>query len=764
MARVWMALMGAALMLAMPATGLPTPGLNGETTEQIPVVGRLFPEALETNDYIGYFEGSASLQKLNQEYPDRVELFEAAQSYGWVNQQTGQRESHPIWLIEVTNEQSEVAFDDKIQLLFMCSIHGNEKGGREGCMRVIEDFAKGIGMAEGNEELVDLLDYMTLIFILMNTDGWTHDEPEYYNGGTMMTRQNANGTDMNRNWPTMGRMAQDQSHKTLAEPETAGAANFMQERYENVYYASDIHGMLNPADLQTPPSPPSDCDPTGAQVEGCQPYATEFQQWLENEDKGHFLLGLLPAGQLTQEEQIRMTRLSELVKERTTEDCGGGLLSPTWCASPSFGAWGGVYNHWGTVWETINYQVSGGSHDWMLGDTGLNAPSLSFEMSYNHIVCDGVYPGCGAYMNDFHINTVRVIVSTFMEAAKLDYQVSIDSGGARTGYLFNPLVVSNVDENGTRQASGGWADINDQDDRWDVLHNDFYASPNEYFRDFAQYVADGDRPGVFDEVAASELSPERLANYDNFVVAGSAYKQLDAASKGMLAEWVEAGGNLILTDEALTYLADVGAVDASAINTIQATVGYTEILDYSHPLAKDLIGYSQQTYEPVPIGYQECCGTNPIWRIDTPSLQSADARVVGVVAPGNQRLDESPHTNLGEVPMGEGTIRFLGALLPDPTYEDYTPYGVASHGVTYAGNQYFINLLGFDSKFEAPPLVLEGGGALRKADPSGGSGASGNQTGDGLDAGAGSPGLGAIAVLAIALVAAALVAERRRRD
>jgi hypothetical protein len=562
----------------------------------------------------------------------------------------------------------------------------------------------------------------------------------------------------------MGFMQQDQSHRTLAEPETSAVANFAQDRYHNVWYASDIHGMLNPADFTAhgaPPSPPTGCQPP-AELDQCPQWGDELAEWAPREDKGHFLLSLLPAGQLTQTEQLRMTRLSELIQERLNDNCGGGPLSQTWCLNPSTGAWGGNYNHWGTVWETIGYQVSGGSHDWMLSDHGLNAPSVSFEMSYNHIVCDGVYPGCGELMNDFHINTVRTLVGTFMDASKTDFQISIESGGKRSAYLFNPLIVSNI-ENGTRMPSGGWADQNKMDDRWDVLHSDYEATPNDYLRDFATYVTNGDQPGVFDELSANELSRETLDRYDTFVVAGSAYKQLDAGSRGVIKSWTEAGGTLVLTDEALQLAGDLGAVDASSISNMQQYVGYTEVMDYTHPLAANLIGFSQQTFEPVPIGLQLGNGAT-IWYVETDAVRDAGGVPVGVVAPGGGRLDESPNTNLGEVAFGQGKVRFLGALLPDPTYELYTPYGVASYSVTYAGNQYFTNLLGYENVFKAPPLVLEETGNLKKTNSVGPSGPRGGN-GSALDepAGGGAPSIG-VPLIVAAFIAVAAMAARRRKD
>ncbi len=754
---VWMVVVAVVVVASMPAAALPTPGLNGETTEVVPVVGRLFPEALHTNDYIGYFEAVPSLETLAAEYPDRIELIEVGQSRGWTNGFTGQREPHTVYAVEVTNEKSSVPFEDRIHLIFTCSIHGNEKGGREGCMRVVEDFAKEIGMVAEDPGLIDLLDYMVLSFPIPNTDGWTHDEPEYMTNpgvGPMMTRGNANGTDLNRQWPTIGFLEQSSNHQTMREPEIAAVAPFLRDRYPNVWYAADIHGMLTPTDIQTPPLPPENC---GADNPGaCPDDATEFLEWMQDRDNGHFLLALLPNAQLTQDDFLRLTQFAELVRERTNE-CPG-TLGPAWCQAPSVGPWGGNFNYWGTAWETIGYEASGSTRNFMMSPYGLDAPAATYEMAYNHIVCDGVYPGCGAPMNEFHVNAVRGIVAAYMEAASLDLQVSFETNGQRTGYLFNPKVVSTADEDGGPRASGGWSDENPLDDQWDILHNVYHASPNDYLRSIAPHVRDGDRPGVYDEVPVTRLDAEALDRYDTFVVAGSAVELLSVEQVALLDAWVRAGGSLIVTDTALELLEDLDAVPDGSVRTVQQYAGYTEVTDYDHAMARDLIGYSRQTYDPVAIGIAQ--GSAPIWVVDTPAAAQAGP-VVGVVAPGNQPLDESENANFGEVHHGDGTIRYLGALVPDPTTESYTPYGVASYAVTYAGNNFFLNMLGFDQVFQAPPLVFDDPANLQKP-AAVASGAGGNGSAEaGLPKGGGaSPGAGLVA-LAVALMVAAVIGRRR---
>ncbi|HLE46990.1 MAG TPA: hypothetical protein VI818_01735, partial [Candidatus Thermoplasmatota archaeon] len=406
------------------------------------------------------------------------------------------------------------------------------------------------------------------------------------------------------------------------------------------------------------------------------------------------------------------------------------------------------------VWETINYQVSGGSHDYFLRDQGLNAPSFSFEMSYNHIVCDSEYIGCGAAMNYFHVNSVRHIVATFIEAALKDFQVSFEANGHKTAYVINPKVFTSEQD----RVAEGWAAEYPGDDRWQYQNTPYRATTNDFFTDFALFVREGETPGVFDGLNRADLTAANLAKYDNLVIAGSAYDQVRGSAEALAAikAWTEAGGNLVLTDGALGLAAELGLVEASAVSTAQTYMGYTDVIELKHQLATDMIGFSRQTFEGVPLGYQHTQRGSPNWFIKAEQVKPKGT-VVGVVGDAAQGVAQSnpSQANYGILNLGQGKITFLGALLPDPTTEHYHPYGLASYATTYAGNQFFVNMLGYSTKFEAPPIVLEDIGKQRSgATVSEGPGEQKEESG-------GVPGLGIVAA-AFAAIAGAVLARRRR--
>ncbi len=768
------ALLATALVNAMggaPVAALPTPGVNC----QLAAAGqdgvlRYFPEAENTNDFIGFFEFETCIEALEENHPTRMETKVTGKSYGHLNKATQQREPQNVYLIEVTNEESAIPFEDKAKVVLMLSIHGNEKGGREGGFRVLEDMVRNIGM--GQEEVAghagvtfyDLLDYTVLILLFPNSDGWVLDEPQYGGnnqcGGTptLYCRGNGKGTDLNRQLPTMGwHRPADGTRKTLNEPEPQGYAAAL-INYTNVFYAADIHGMLTPADgcAYGVCSFTSDASPTGEAV------------------YGHFILGLISAGQLTPVEMLRSTRLAAILDERLNNN----PAFAEWNAVPeSTSAWGGEFYQWSTVWDTIGYTDSGISGDWFLQDTGLNAPGMDFEMAYNHITFDSAYPAVAQKMNAYHIETVREISKAYLEAAVTNVETAIEAHGKSTGYLYNPLVLTSAAD----RPLEGWALENPWDDAWDYAHLPYQAAPVDYFREMAPFMADGDRPAVFEEIQVGQLSLDRIKNFDNFIVAGSAVKLVNTSAQHIatLKAYVEQGGNLVLTDESLQLIGNMEAFPADKIGWIGKYAGMTLLTDREHEFAKYSVKLSRQTYEPVPIGYG--LGSNaPNWYLNRTAFEAAGGETVGVVplsgsstggstsgpsnpATGGPLLPNTTpgepegETNVGRMKFGSGTISFLGNLLPDPSQENYHPYGLESYGTTYFGNLLLYNMIGAEQVFTSPPIVLEDVGSVENAElPPPRASNDAPEEGEG-----GTPGF-EIAVL-VAAAAAAMVIQRRRK-
>jgi hypothetical protein len=179
-----------------------------------------------------------------------------------------------------------------------------------------------------------------------------------------------------------------------------------------------------------------------------------------------------------------------------------------------------------------------------------------------------------------------------------------------------------------------------------------------------------------------------------------------------LKKWVKKGGNLVLTDKAIKMLKKMKiAKGKGAINKQDFYAGYINFataakeVTYDDPLAKkiNLPGaaegqggdevHRRQTYEPVPLGIaiQSADGgdsnNSPIWAVSSAVWDKIKkARAVGTSG-GTDRV------SYGEIKLGKGRIRIIGALLPNPTEKFDHPFGLGSYALTYAGYQVLNNSL-----------------------------------------------------------------------
>lgn len=196
--------------------------------------------------------------------------------------------------------------------------------------------------------------------------------------------------------------------------------------------------------------------------------------------------------------------------------------------------------------------------------------------------------------------------------------------------------------------------------------------------------------------------------FDTIVVTNAVYPRLADELKAWVADF---DGNLVLTDEALEMLPEMGIVDGG-VDVRRAYAGYVNFAvqgdgsTYDDPLARRINqpgaaeGQSgdevrrRQTYEPVPLGYaiQTPDGgdafESPIWFVRAQALAGAKGKARAVGTSGS--LDNVAY---GEIAYKGGRIRFIGALLPMPTDDFDHPFGLASYALTYSGYQILQNAL-----------------------------------------------------------------------
>jgi hypothetical protein len=215
----------------------------------------------------------------------------------------------------------------------------------------------------------------------------------------------------------------------------------------------------------------------------------------------------------------------------------------------------------------------------------------------------------------------------------------------------------------------------------------------DFFEELKPHVA----PGQLTPVPATAVAAgASLDAYDTVIAVDRTAS--DPRTARALRAFAEAGGNVVLTDDAITALGQMGVVDPDAIEEESVYAGSVAFTapdgssTYDDPLAAnvDLPGSAEgpdrrrQTTEPVPTGYaiqNEDGGdasTLPQHGVTQAAWEEAGGRTVGVVGDS-----DSGNVTYGELELGEGRIRILGSFLPFPTDEFDHPFGLNDYAITF---------------------------------------------------------------------------------
>ena len=246
----------------------------------------------------------------------------------------------------------------------------------------------------------------------------------------------------------------------------------------------------------------------------------------------------------------------------------------------------------------------------------------------------------------------------------------------------------------------------------------FKATSMRFWKDLNKFSDDPVEPLTISDIKNTNSWKTR---YNNIVVTNRNYKEV----AGKLKSWVaQQDGNLVLTDKAVGMLDSMGLVNGGigSVNTYAGYINFeTENEEngdqgtYDDPsgLAKDVNqpgsaeggqeeddllegneNHRHQIYEPVPLGIaiEDAGGSDqfnsPVWYVKKPELNSGQGSPNPVGTTGS-----FDNVSLGEIKYQGGTVRWIGALLPDPSKKFDNPFGVEDYAVTYSGYQVIENAL-----------------------------------------------------------------------
>lgn len=377
--------------------------------------------------------------------------------------------------------------------------------------------------------------------------------------------------------------------------------------------------------------------------------------------------GLQIVGQFDYQKSETLARFADGI---TTSMAQYPILQQMHAAGRTTGQDVGPY-HWGTLYDMLGYSASGSLIDYYNTVGTTDGYGFATELTIGKTVA-GNTATYDPVRNQVWVDSIRAINFEMFRQA-VDVKAFTFPVGTKAAYVFDPAVVTSKDGAGYDRNAGE-----------SLPQKPYSVSRMRFFTDLNKYASrDLAKVRVSDVLSGKT----RLSSFQTVVIADSVMPE-----KGSRSAWVKAlkdftskGGTLVVTDAAAPLLADLGLVGKADVRSQVDYVGSVEFGARTLPLNKGLRGVASQTYDTVPIGFAFNKNTAPNWTVAQTAWEAGGGVTAGTHGEGR--------TVYGEKKLGKGKVRFLGALLPQPTEEHYHPYGLQNYAVTYTGYTLLQNML-----------------------------------------------------------------------
>jgi hypothetical protein len=456
------------------------------------------------NQFLQYQEVVDGAKFLERRFPEYLDVIRLDQAYDNPNYMSAGlprmittkdgkvkawgRDRRPLYLFKVTDAKSPIPEKDRQHFAYSLSIHGIERAGIEGGIRAMEDLvtwaaceepkyaspaapalAAPACAAEGPfpKKIVEsattasvptagsVLDNAVIYFVPPNPDGWARGQVSpvevedgtantNYQPGFFFQRYNGDGVDLNRDFPTMGYTFKPYSPGS--EPETKAFTEVLSGIKESTSAGQftggiDLHGMVT---------------------------AHAFSYTLIGAGQRDYRKNALTVDTSIRTWQDQTTRMnwSPYVADA---NANGTLDSGEVCTGEGQNVpnvYGGgtrgripacVADEWGTVIDTIGYQISGGIGDWFDSPLGLNGIGIDNEMFASHLAPNTVFE---AALEQTHIDGNKGLIYSQLASLLTSGATPFVPGG-KVGYVFNPQRLRV--ENAPRPDNPGLPSQNDLD-------------------------------------------------------------------------------------------------------------------------------------------------------------------------------------------------------------------------------------------------------------------------------------------------------------
>jgi hypothetical protein len=242
----------------------------------------------------------------------------------------------------------------------------------------------------------------------------------------------------------------------------------------------------------------------------------------------------------------------------------------------------------------------------------------------------------------------------------------------------------------------------------------YEVNPMRFFEDLAPNFEDGE----IDDISVHHVSVGRLLrgrsgkrHYDNVVISHDDGIG-DSQYVSEIERFVEAGGDLVLTDTGLNLLTvldvgDTAAISADDIEETTVGIGNLNNRDFNHPLLTDIREIQQEVWKGSQLGYTTG-DDSPVTTVDTDAFEAAGGTVGGTMGgetyweqdeDGNwEQIFVPGEVGVGTLTAGDSEINVLGSVLPPANQRELHPFGMADYAVSFMGHTLVCNALGFEQR------------------------------------------------------------------
>ncbi|WP_226483112.1 M14 family metallopeptidase [Natrinema amylolyticum] len=224
---------------------------------------------------------------------------------------------------------------------------------------------------------------------------------------------------------------------------------------------------------------------------------------------------------------------------------------------------------------------------------------------------------------------------------------------------------------------------------------EYTVNPMQFFADLSDHLEDGDMDGLrVHDVGNGRLlrGNSGKRRYDKLVVSHDAGLD-DPQYVAAIESFVEAGGDLVLTDTGVHLLGaldvgDAAAIDPDDLETVEVQFANLADRDFDHPLLDGVRPRQQEMWKGPQLGYTTGVD-QPATIIDGDAFDAAGGRAAGTTGGG---------VSAGTLAAGDAEINVLGSILPPAQQTVLHPFGMADYSLSFMGHTLVCNALGFEQR------------------------------------------------------------------